>query len=158
MNEILLTTLCTSHCFQSCCHIHIFLLLGVNFRKKCSFRGKSPTFIIRFFLLSKLPSFFLEMIPTYSYFFIKSHISNLLRPMEFFLKQVKSGYGPLYILRGQRLYFFKKRFISFSADLDEMSHHVAFHLGLNCLSSELPVLWFLVKKNYASFQIFSWYA
>ena len=98
------------------------------------------------------------MIPTCSYFFIKSHISNLLRPMEFSLKQVKSGYGPLYILRDQRLYFFKKMFKSFSAGLDEMSHHVAFHLGLHCLSSELPVLWFLVKKNMLDFQIFTWFA
>ena len=47
----------------------------------------------------------------------------------------------LYILRGQRLYF-KKMCISFSADLDEMSHHVEFHLGLHCLSSEVPVLCF----------------
>ena len=38
-------------------------------------------------------------------------------------------------------------FISFSADLHEMSHHVAFHLGLHCLSFEVPVLWFLVKKH-----------
>ena len=78
--------------------------------------------------------------------------------MEFSLKQVKSGYGPLYILRGQRLYFKKKMFKSFSADLDEMSHYVAFHLGLHCLSSELPVLWFLVKKNMLNFQIFTWFA
>ena len=42
-------------------------------------------------------------------------------------------------------------FISFSADLDEMSHHVEFHLGLHCLSSEVPVLWFLVKKKHAKF-------
>ena len=48
----------------------------------------------------------------------------------------------LYILRGQRL-----KCISSSADLDEMPHHVAFHLGLHCLSSEVPVLWFLVKKH-----------
>ena len=47
--------------------------------------------------------------------------------------------------------FFFKIFISFSADLDEMSHHVAFHLGLHCLSSEVPVLWFLVKKKHAKF-------
>ena len=37
-----------------------------------------------------------------------------------------------------------------------MSQHVAFHLGLHCLSPEVPVLWFLVKKNMLNFQIFSW--
>ena len=97
------------------------------------------------------------MIPTCSYFLIKSHISNLLRPMKFSLKQVKSGWSIVYI-EGSKIIFLKKMFISFSADLDEMSHHMAFHLGLHCLSSEVPVLWFLVKKkNMLNFQIFSWY-
>ena len=51
-------------------------------------------------------------------------------------------------------------FISFSADLDEMSHHVAFHLGLHCLSSEVPSCFVVSgeKKNMLNFQIFSWYA
>ena len=69
----------------------------------------------------------------------------MLRPMEFSLKQVKSGWSIVYI-KGSKI-IFKKMLISFSADLDEMSHHVAFHLGLHCLSSEVPVLWFLVKKT-----------
>ena len=106
------------------------------------------------------PSIFLEMIPRCPYFFIKSHISILLRPMEFSLKQVKSGWSIVYI-EGSKIIFLKKRFISFSEDLDEMSHHVAFHLGLHSLSPEVPVLWFLVKKNMLNFQIFSrhaWYA
>ena len=60
----------------------------------------------------------------------------------------------MYILRGQRLYLKKIMFISFSADLDEMSHYVAFHLGLHCLSSEVPVLWFLVKKHAKCSNIF----
>ena len=92
------------------------------------------------------------MISTCSYFLIKSHISNLLRPMEFSLKQVKSGWSIVYI-KGSKIIFFKKMFISFSADLDEMSHYVAFHLGLHCLSSEDSSTFFVVsgEKKHAKF-------
>ena len=61
--------------------------------------------------------------------------------------------GPLYILRSQRLYFQKKCISFISADPEEMSHHVAFHLGIHCLSSEVPVLWFLVNRTMQNFLI-----
>ena len=100
------------------------------------------------------------MIPTCSYFFIKSHISNLLRPMEFSLKQVKSGYGPLYILRGQRLYFFKKNVYFFQC----RTWWNVTSYGISSRSS-LFVIWitcFVVsgeKKNMLNFtNIFSWFA
>ena len=123
-----------------------FCYWGLIFKKNAHLEGivlllSSDSFFFYSFL-----HFFLKWsphVPTFS--------SKATYQMEFSLKQVKSGYGPLYILRGQRLYFLKKMFISFSAYLDEMSHHVAFHLGLHCLSSELPVLWFLVKKKHAKF-------
>ena len=61
-------------------------------------------------------------------------------------QQVKSGWPILYI-EGSKVIFSNKCCISFSADTDVMSHYVAFHLGLHCLSSEVPVIWFLVRKK-----------
>ena len=67
--------------------------------------------------------------------------------MEFSIKVVQlSQDDPLYILRGHRLRFpktivFLSLNINFvianSADLDEMPHYAAFHLGLHCLPKYL---------------------
>ena len=70
----------------------------------------------------------------------KPHIKSF-KTNEIFLKQVKSGWSIVNI-EGSKTIFKKKMFISFSADLDEMSHYVAFHLGFHCLSSEEPVCGF----------------
>ena len=117
------------------------------FRNRCLFRGKSPTFYHQI-----LSTFFLEMIPTCSYFLIKSHISNLLRPMKFSLKQVKSGWSIVYI-KGSKIIFLKK--CLFLSVQTLMKCHIMWHFiwvfTVCHLKTQVPFLWFLVKKKHAKF-------
>ena len=60
----------------------------------------------------------------------KPHIKSV-KTNGIFLKTGQVRIWSIVYIEGSKIiFFFKKMFISFSADLDEMSHHVAFHLGL----------------------------
>ena len=120
------------------CHIHIFLPL----------QG---------FYHQILSTFFLEMIPTCSYFLIKSHTSNQLRPLKFSLKQVKSGWS-IVCIEGSKIIFLKK--CLFLSVQTLMKCHIMWHFIWVFTVYHLKYLFcgFWWKKNMLNFQIFSWYA
>ena len=84
---------------------------------------------------------------------LKSFKTNGIFHKVWYSYQVKSGWSIIYI-EGSKVIFSKKcTSFSAAADPDEMSHIVAFHLGLHCLTSEEPVLWFLVNRTMLNFRI-----
>ena len=87
-----------------------------------------------------------------------------VRPMEVSIKLMDD---PLYIFRGQMLYFPKNSsllqslkiefVLTNSADPNEMSHYATFRLGLHCLPKYLFRGFWSANMMYLKFNTFSFY-